>query len=195
MITAEKVSFSYEKGKTIIHQFTYHFEKEKSYVITGDNGVGKTTLLRLLLGLLKPDSGSVEMPENITIGYVPDYNGLYENMSLMDNIRFRLGICNKSLKAVEETCDEWMERYGLELYKDVYVRNLSLGTKKKAGLLCALLTMPEILILDEPTGGLDHSAKEELFNMLKEFKSKMMIIAVTHDTEYIEVTESIQIQL
>lgn len=195
MIRAEQVSFSYEKGKTIINQFTYHFEKGKTYVISGANGAGKTTLLRLLLGLLKPDSGDIKTLSDVVVGYVPDYNGLYENMSLIDNVRFRLGIYNKSLKQVEEKYHQLMERYELKNYENDYVKNLSLGTKKKVGLLCTFLTAPDILFLDEPTGGLDYSSKMELIKILQEYKPDMTIIAVTHDKDYIKMMNSVQIDI
>lgn len=195
MINVENISFSYEKGKEIITNFSYIFEKEKSYVICGDNGTGKTTLLKLLLGLLKPDSGSIRMKEEYTIGYVPDYNGLYENLTLMENVLFRLGIYNKNYDDVKDKFEQWTEAYGIKEYQNCYVKNLSLGTKKKVALLCTLLTMPQILILDEPTGGLDVASKEELINILAQLRKDMLIISVTHDEYYINYFQSIVVRM
>lgn len=92
MLKVENLSFGYSKNNNIIENFNYNFQKGKSYVICGDNGVGKTTLLKLLIGLLKPSTGVVERTNDYSVAYVPDYNGLYENLTLMDNVRFRLGI-------------------------------------------------------------------------------------------------------
>ena len=195
MLVAKDISFSYEKGKTIIENFSYHFNKGESYVITGENGKGKTTLLKILLGIIKPDTGSVEKDEENIVGYVPDYNGLYEKLSVVDNVRFRLGINNKSLEDVKDKYDEWMRKYGLLNYKDTLVKNLSLGTKKKVGLLCALLLFPDIMFLDEPTGGLDDKSKKELIKILKELKKDMTLIVVTHDADYINSMDGISIVL
>lgn len=195
MLVAKDISFSYEKGKTIIENFSYHFNKGESYVITGENGKGKTTLLKILLGIIKPDTGSVEKDEENIVGYVPDYNGLYEKLSVVDNVRFRLGINNKSLEDVKDKYDEWMRKYGLLNYKDTLVKKLSLETKKKVGLLCALLLFPDILFLDEPTGGLDDKSKKELIKILKELKKDMTLIVVTHDADYINSMDGISIVL
>lgn len=195
MLIAKDISFSYEKGKSIIDHFSYNFKKGESYVITGENGKGKTTLLKILLGLVKPDAGSIEKDSASIVGYVPDYNGLYEKLSVVDNVRFRLGINNKSLDDVNDKYTEWMRQYGLLKYENTLVKNLSLGTKKKVGLLCALLLFPDILFLDEPTGGLDDKSKKELFKILKEIRKDRILIAVTHDMDYISSMNSTSIVL
>ena len=193
MIKVENISFSYDKEKIIIDNFSYHFEKGKSYVITGENGKGKTTLIKLLLGLLKPNKGYIECNIDNVVAYVPDYNGLYENLSVIDNVRFRLGINNKSLNSVKSNYDKMVKKYSLERYQNALVKTLSLGTKKKVGLICALLTQPDILFLDEPTSGLDKKSKAELINMLKEQNKDRTIIVVTHDMDYINAVDSIHI--
>ena len=195
MIHLNNINFSYVKGKEIIKDFSYTFEKDNSYVICGDNGKGKTTLLKLLLGLLKPDSGEVKFDGDFSIGYVPDYNGLYDNLTMFENVIFRLGIYNKSYKEMEDRYIAWRDAYGLEAYEKTLVKALSLGTRKKVGLLCALLTMPQVLVLDEPTGGLDVTSREELINILTQLKKDMMIIAVTHDDQYIQKFQSVLVRM
>lgn len=194
-IKLDHISFAYDSEKNIISDFSYEFEDRKSYIIYGENGRGKTTLIKLILGLLKPNSGIIEKDQEDTIGYVPDYNGLYENLTLKDNIFFRLGLYNKNFDDVRERFEHWSEAYKLTQYMDVYVRDLSLGTKKKAAILCTLLTSPQMLVLDEPTGGLDEKAREELINILKELQNEMMIITVTHDDYYIKSLDSILIRI
>ena len=149
----------------------------------------------MLLGLLKPDSGEVKFDGDFSIGYVPDYNGLYDNLTMFENVIFRLGIYNKSYKEMEDRYIAWRDAYGLEAYEKTLVKALSLGTRKKVGLLCALLTMPQVLVLDEPTGGLDVTSREELINILTQLKKDMMIIAVTHDDQYIQKFQSVLVRM
>ncbi len=195
MIKVNNISYAYNMEKTIISDFSYEFEDRKSYIIYGENGRGKTTLIKLILGLIKPNAGTIQKDKEVTIGYVPDYNGLYENLTLKDNIFFRLGLYNKKFDNVRENFEQWSKAYSLTQYMDVYVRELSLGTKKKAALLCTLLTSPQVLVLDEPTGGLDEKAKEELINILKKLQNEMMIITVTHDEYYIKSLDSTFIRI
>lgn len=196
MFEVENITFAYSKGNKIINNFSYKFELGHSYVICGENGVGKTTLLKLLLGLIKPNTGIIKKDNDYITGYVPDYNGLYENLTLLDNVIFRLGIYNKKYIQVKDMFENWMEAYSLTKYKDSFVKDLSLGTKKKVGLLCACLIMPQILVLDEPTGGLDADSKKELIHMLMQLKREdTMIITVTHDEYYINAFDNIVIKL
>ncbi len=143
----------------------------------------------MILGLLKPEEGTVERKNVSVVGYVPDYNGLYDGLTIKDNIFFRLGIYNKKVQAVEDKLQEWSKKYALQKYMDTPVKELSLGTQKKAALLCTLLTEPDVLVLDEPTGGLDKKAKEELVEILKTYQDKMTIITVTHDEFYRDALE------
>lgn len=195
IIKATDITFSYKNDETIVENFSYHFLKGKSYIILGENGKGKTTLLKLLLGLIKPDKGTVELNKEAVVAYVPDYNGLYENLSVIDNVYFRLGINNKSFENIKQKYKELIQRYGLEEYQYSLVKTLSLGTKKKVGIICALILTPDILVLDEPTGGLDDKSKKELINMLKKEKNEMTIIVVTHDKEYISEVEGICLRM
>ncbi len=195
MIKLNNISFSYDSKKQIISDFSYEFEDKKLYIIYGENGKGKTTLIKLILGLLKPNTGIIQKDKEYMIGYVPDYNGLYENLTLKDNIIFRLGLYHKEFAKVREKFERWSEAYTLTQYMNAYVHELSLGTKKKAALLCTLLTSPQVLVLDEPTGGLDEKAKEELITILKNLQNEMMIITVTHDEYYIKSLDSTLIRI
>lgn len=195
MIKADEISFAYPGGEEIISDFSYEFSANKSYIICGENGCGKTTITRLLLGLLKPDSGKIEKSDGAVISYVPDNNGMYENLTLKDNILFRLGIYNKKFKDIEKKYSDWMKKFRLVNYTETLVKDLSLGTKKKVALLCAMLVEPDIIFLDEPTGGLDFGGQKELIKMLNVIKDYTMIITVTHDDYFIKNFESEMIYL
>ena len=195
LINVDNISFAYPEGHEVISDFSYSFYEKQSYIICGENGCGKTTITRLLLGLLTPDKGKIERKSNIVVSYVPDDNGVYENLSVRDNVLFRLGIYNKKFKDVEEKYNNWVKKFKLSLYAGSLVGDLSLGTKKKVALLCAMLVMPDVIVLDEPTGGLDISAQKELIKMLEMIKNDTVIITVTHDDFYIKNFKSEMIYL
>lgn len=186
LIKVNKISFGYTGGKQIISDFSYDFKEKHAYVICGENGCGKTTITKLLLGLLHPNMGSIDYMEDSMMSYVPDYNGLYKNLSVRDNVVFRLGIYKKLFKDAEEKYNEWIRKFKLENYTKTLIKDLSLGTQKKVGLLCAMLVQPDIIVLDEPTGGLDVQSQKEIIRMLTEIKDDTMIITVTHDEYYIK---------
>lgn len=195
MISVNKVSFSYDGENNIFENFEFKFYDKQSYVIQGENGRGKTTLLKLLLGLLKPSEGSIEKDIEYRIGYVPDYNGLYENMTVLDNIKFRLGIYGLKYSEEKQNVENAIRRFNVSSFLYQKVKELSLGTQKKIALICALLIKPQLLVLDEPTGGLDRNTKNELIHIINEVSSEMMVISVSHSDEYIKNTNSIIVQL
>ena len=97
MIKIKDVTYSY-KGTPVITELSFSFLSSNIYTIIGENGSGKTTLLRLILGLLKPERGSIQFEGKAIISYLPDHNGLYEDLSITDNIRFRLALYKQSFR-------------------------------------------------------------------------------------------------
>ena len=139
----------------------------------GPNGAGKSTLIRTLLGLIAPTSGSAEIfgrdivegkLENLKeIGYLPAETEFYNGMKVRDVLRF-------TAKMRGINCDEEAEKLCRRLDLDVSrkVSDLSLGNKKKVGIVCALQHKPRLYVLDEPTSGLDPLMQQEFFKILKE---------------------------
>lgn len=196
MITIENLSFYYKKNKKLFENFSYEFTSDNSYIICGENGTGKTTFLKLILGLLKPTDGKVTVLQKAIIGYVPDYNGLYEKLTVIDNIYFRLGLYEKNIENIEKELTMKLSRFKLTEYRDTKVRELSLGTKKKVSLLCASIIEPDILILDEPSSGLDKYAKKELLKIIETFKKDgLLLIIVSHDSEFINSFDNTVIEI
>ncbi len=187
MITVEKLTFSYGNGEKIVSCDQACFEHGNIYLLTGPNGSGKTTFLRLLLGLLKPTSGKILGLREQTVAYVPDYNGLYDSLSVLENIKFRLALYNLDYAKEKDRVFHILEQYRMNAEKNKLVRDLSLGMKKKAALICALAVRSSLLILDEPTGGLDADARKELSEMLLRCLSpETTILCTTHDQEFID---------
>lgn len=152
--------------------------------IIGDNGSGKTTLMRVLLGFLKPVSGSVQIGSG-HIGYVPQKKDLSNNnfpitvFELLDSYGKLLGIKNK--KMIYES----LKVVGMEAYKKTLVGNLSGGQMQKVFIARALIGNPELLVLDEPSTGIDVESQMEIYKILKELntKEKKTVIAVEHNLD------------
>lgn len=173
------------KKKEIFKDFNYEFEKGKTYVILGDNGVGKSVLLKLLCGYSICDKGEITI-DDITLGKDSDFlqnAGILINspnfisyMSGLDNLLMIASIrkiCNKTnilnLAHTFEMSDEINRLY----------RKYSLGTKQKLRLIQVLMENPEYLILDEPFNGLDKKVKKIFIDILKEEHEKNKTIFIT----------------
>lgn len=185
-LTIQNLSFSFDGAKPLIHCPELCFEAGHVYALVGPNGSGKTTFLKILLGLLRPDEGTVQGVEGRVIGFVPDYNGLYDSLTILENIKFRLSLYKKSYPCEKKRVQQMLTRYYLDHDANKLVKDLSLGMKKKVSLICALAVQPALLILDEPTGGLDQPSQSELIEMLTQFLSpSTMIICTSHDRDFL----------
>lgn len=155
---AEDVSLSVRKGEI--------------FGFLGSNGAGKSTTIRCLLGLIKPSSGQMKLfggrygslTENLShIGYMPSEAMFYPNMKVKDVIAFAAKVRKKDCSAeANRLCRI------LEVPLDKKIQELSLGNRKKVGIVCALQHQPELLILDEPTSGLDPLMQERFFKLVQE---------------------------
>lgn len=146
------------------------------YGLVGSDGAGKTTTLRLLVGALKPDSGSVSICDfdmfrkteqaRAHIGYLSQRFSLYEDLTVLENIRFFAEV--RGLKADEwlPRCMEILEFVGLADFKDRRAGQLSGGMRQKLGLASALVTRPRVLLLDEPTTGVDPVTRQDFWQLL-----------------------------
>ena len=148
-------------------------DKGAFFGFIGPNGAGKSTTVRTLLGLIHPDSGAGKVlgfdivKENRAIlervGYLPSDNAFYSGMRVKDMLKFSAGLRKKDCSTrAAELCGR------LQLDPGKKVEDLSFGNRKKVGIVCALQHDPELLILDEPTGGLDPLIQHEFFDILQE---------------------------
>ncbi len=182
MITIKNMNFKYKNSETIFEDATCTLFKDNVYFLEGKNGVGKTTLARLLLKINKPNSGEVLFHDINTVSYLPDFNGLYPQLTVIENIMYRLALYNQDYTKYKDTITDLLHKYQLYKYKDTLVSMLSLGTTKKVAILCVILIESDLLILDEPTGGLDKKASNEVIKMLKEIKNQnSIVVCISHD--------------
>lgn len=168
------------------------------YALLGHNGAGKTTALRLLLGLLEPDQGTVSVfgdnpMKNGNVvrgmcGVLSEDVGLYEPLTVYDNLMYYADIYGMSRVESNKRIDELLCSVDLFDKKHVIVKGFSTGMKKKVALIRSMLHRPRILLLDEPTNGLDPVSTTDLRNMLSELSKEQgaTIIMTTHNLEEVQ---------
>ena len=139
--------------------------------LLGPNGAGKSTLMKILIGLWKPDNGSVSVPARI--GYLPENNPLYEEMYVVEYLQFMAQMTND--KCQMTNVDALIDRVGLTPEKHKHIRELSKGYRQRVGLAQALLGDPELLILDEPTTGLDPNQLVEIRSLIRNIAGQKLI--------------------
>jgi ABC-2 type transport system ATP-binding protein len=146
------------------------------YGLVGSDGAGKTTAMRLLVGALKPDSGDASVcgysvgrqTEQVRaqLGYLSQRFSFYEDLTVLENIRFFAEVRGLSRQEWLPRCMEILSFVGLESFKDRRAGQLSGGMKQKLGLASALVTRPKVLLLDEPTTGVDPVTRQDFWQLL-----------------------------
>ncbi|MHB1433947.1 MAG: ABC transporter ATP-binding protein, partial [Streptosporangiaceae bacterium] len=131
--------------------------------VVGGDGAGKTTLLRCLAGALAPDAGRVVSPGRERIGYLPASSGLYLDLTVTENLDFRAQGYGLSRRVARQRAGEYLERAGLTGAADRLAGRLSGGMRQKLAVIAAMLHRPDLLILDEPTTGVDPVSRSGLW--------------------------------
>ena len=162
----------------------------------GPNGAGKSTTMKMITGFLGPTSGTVEVnghdvledPLSVkrSIGYLPEGAPAYGEMTVRSFLNFIADIRELSSSVRKERLDEVIETINIENVIDQSIETLSKGYKRRVGLAQAILHDPEILIMDEPTDGLDPNQKHEVRNLIKKMAKKKAIIISTHILEEVD---------
>ena len=145
--------------------------------LLGPNGAGKSTLMKILIGLWSPDNGSVSVPARI--GYLPENNPLYEEMYVAEYLEFMAKLTANSQQLTTEV-DALIDRVGLSPERHKHIRELSKGYRQRVGLAQALLGDPQLLILDEPTTGLDPNQLVDIRALIRELGKERTVILSTH---------------
>ena len=178
-IETTKLTKYYGKSRGIV-DVDMAVEEGEIFGFIGPNGAGKSTTIRTLLGLIYPTSGSATIfgkeiiksgPEiRQQVGYLPSEVFYYDDMRVIDLLRYSASFYRKDHRAIEKRIKHLAELFDLDLKKKI--DDLSYGNKKKVGIIQGLAHEPKLIILDEPTGGLDPLIQQEFFNLLKDENAK-----------------------
>ncbi len=175
VIETKKLTKFYGKERGI-EDLDMSVEEGEIFGFIGPNGAGKSTTIRTILSIIHPTSGSATIfGEDVTkfgpnireqIGYLPSEVYYYDNMKAIDLLRYSASFYNKPKKQSEERIQHLATMLDLDLHKKI--DNLSYGNKKKVGIIQGLLHEPKLIILDEPTGGLDPLIQQKFFNLIRD---------------------------
>lgn len=182
---------------TAVDHISFNVRRGEIFGFLGANGAGKTTAMRMLCGLSRPTEGSgsvagcdiVREGEKIKsrIGYMSQRFSLYNDLTVEENMRLFAGIYGMGRREAKEHAGELMDSLGLVKLKDVLVGRLPLGWKQKLAFSVAGIHRPEIIFLDEPTGGVDPIARRQFWEMINETAASGTTIFVT--THYMDEAE------
>lgn len=185
-IEIKQVNKSFQKHQ-VLKDINMTIESGRIFCLLGASGSGKTTLLRIIMGAISSDGGEVRIggkrvPDRkllALIGFMPQNDALYEELSAWDNLKFFAGLQKLNRTRFEKNAEEVLSVVGLTEDKNKLIRNYSGGMKKRISLAAALIHQPEILLLDEPTVGVDPVLRKKIWNYLKQLKEKGTTILVT----------------
>ena len=197
IIKFENVNFSYSADNTVLQDINVNISPGEFACVVGPNGGGKTTFIKLILGLLKPQSGSIKVlgksPEKSLdkIGYVPQQSKFDSNfpVSVLDVVL--MGCLNRSFfwgyynKKHKEQAYKAIEEVGMEGMADRSFADLSGGQRQRTLVARAIVSDPEILLLDEPTSNIDIHGTEHFYKLFEDLNRKYTILMVSHDIGFV----------
>jgi len=157
------------------------------FALIGPDGAGKTTFFRIVAKLLRPTAGSLDLDGHRAFGFVPQRFSLYPDLSCDENLTLRAKLYGLDARAARSRATDLMNRVGLGRFGSRLAGNLSGGMKQKLALVSALLTAPDLLLLDEPTTGVDPISRREFWTMLHQLHREGLTIVVS--TPYMDEAE------
>ena len=184
-------------GVTAVDHLQFEVHAGEIFGLVGPDGAGKTTTLRMLAGVLIPDSGSATVagcdiirdPETAKahISYMPQRFGLYEDLTVDENIRFYADVFDVARGDREQRTGQLLEAAGMSQFRNRLAGKLSGGMKQKLGLVCALIHRPRVILLDEPTNGVDPVSRRDFWRILYSLLEQG--IAILMSTAYLDEAE------
>ncbi|PIX00313.1 MAG: ABC transporter [Ignavibacteria bacterium CG_4_8_14_3_um_filter_37_9] len=189
-----------------VNEITFEVFKGEIFGFLGANGAGKTTAMKMLIGISKPSSGSAEIAgfdiyketEQIkkSIGYMSQKFSLYEDLTIRENIQLFGGIYGLSNKQIQKKSNELINKLNLQNKADKLVASLPLGWKQKLAFSIAILHDPKIVFLDEPTGGVDPITRRQFWDMIYEAAHNgITVFATTHYMDEAEYCNRVSIMV
>lgn len=191
VIQCENINLDFNT-QVALREISFHIEEGDFVALIGPNGGGKTTLLKVILGVLKPDSGKIEVfkkePKEAleSIGYVPQNTNINPSFPIKSIDVVLSGIKKSSLtpfysKKEKQKAYDMLERVGVERLGAKKISELSGGQRQRVMIARALISSPKLLLLDEPTASIDSKGQLKIYDLLKELNKKMTIISISHE--------------
>jgi ABC-2 type transport system ATP-binding protein len=181
-------------GHVAVKDLSLEVPRASVFGLLGPNGAGKTTTLRMVMNILGPDSGTIEIlgkpadqAARDRIGYMPEERGLYPRMVLEEQLVFMAAIKGMGRKEAEKRLGPWLERFGLADWRKKKTNELSKGMQQKAQFIATVLHEPDVLFMDEPMSGLDPVAMDVMREAMLDLRRKgTTIVLSSHQMEAVE---------
>lgn len=180
-------------GTSVLKDINLHIKSGQIYGYLGRNGAGKTTSMRILMGVFRGDTGTVTLngspfkPAEHLIGYLPEERGMYSKVKVRDQLLYFAELRGVSRKEAERSMFQWCKEFGIDNYLDQNLEILSKGNQQKVQITQAFIGEPDILILDEPFSGLDPVNSQIFQNALTDYiREDRIIIFSSHQMSYVE---------
>jgi ABC-2 type transport system ATP-binding protein len=186
MITATNLTRRFG-ANTALADVNLHVEEGELFGLIGPDGAGKTTFFRIVAGVLAATSGSVQVAKDATFGFVPQRFAMYEDLSVDENLKLRSRLYDVPDAVAKARAADLLERVGMDRFRKRLAGALSGGMKQKLALVAALLTQPRLLLLDEPTTGVDPVSRREFWQLLNQLHHDGLTIVVS--TPYMDEAE------
>lgn len=194
-LKVSQLSKFYEKQKAL-NQVSFEASPGRILGFLGPNGAGKSTAMKIITGYIQADSGSVQVmgkdalknPKEVSplIGYLPEHNPLYLDMYVREFLEFSAGIYGLTGKKAKARIQELLKKTGLNPEQHKKISQLSKGYRQRVGLAKALIHDPQVIILDEPTTGLDPNQLAEIRKLIAEIAKEKTLILSTHIMQEVE---------
>lgn len=193
MLSIQRISKSFN-GRAALTDVSFDVAGGRLTGFVGGNGAGKTTAMRIMLGVLQPDSGQVLIDGHPIrgadlrgFGYMPEERGLYPKMELVDQLAYLARLHGVGKTAAVRRADDLLERFGLAERRRDKLESLSLGNQQRVQVAAALVHDPDVLVLDEPFSGLDPLAVDEVVAVIGEHAARgIPVLFSSHQLEVVE---------
>lgn len=192
-VNIENISKTYGT-KCVVDDVSFSVQSGEIFGLIGPNGAGKTTTIRMMMDIIKPDSGQISVLGEILseetknkIGYLPEERGLYKKLSIIDTLVYLASLKTSSGINVHKRAEELLEKVGMIAHKNKKIEELSKGMSQLIQLLATIIHDPDLIIFDEPFSGLDPVNTELIKNLILELKaSGKTLILSTHQMNQVE---------
>mgnify|MGYP000241325636 CR=1 FL=1 len=189
-----------------VDKITFNVQKGEIFGFLGANGAGKTTAMRMLIGVLEPTSGKGEVASydifknsrklKKHIGYMSQKFSLYDDLTAKENMRFFGGIYGLTNKEIKNRTKELLNHFGMEHLEKERVSSLPLGWKQKLAFCTALMHKPDVVFLDEPTSGVDPAIRRQFWEMIYETaEGGVTVLVTTHNMDEAEYCHRISMMV
>ena len=194
MLEISNISKSFGEKK-VVNNISFNVESGKIFGLLGRNGAGKSTIFRMILNILKADTGTIKYNDDFInelnsddIGYLPEEGSLILSYTVIEQLLYYGTLKSMTEKQIKQRAIMLLEKFNILEYLNIKIKDLSKGNRQKIQFIIAILHDPDLIILDEPFSGLDPISVDEFKNIILELKSEgKMIVFSSHRMDHVEM--------